>query len=137
MLKNMTGENQNTINRKVKEIFRALEFDKTYSKEQIMEWYLNYIYLGDNCYGVATAAQNYFGKELDELSLAECASLISITNNPSKYGPNSNLRVTDPDTGAVKTARDFNKERQELVLWKMWDLGMISEEEYRSAVADA
>lgn len=85
-----------------------------------MEWYLNYIYLGDNCYGVATAAQNYFGKELDELSLAECASLISITNNPSKYGPNSNLRVTDPDTGAVKTARDFNKERQELVLWKMW-----------------
>lgn len=78
------------------EIFRALEFDKTYSKEQIMEWYLNYIYLGDNCYGVATAAQNYFGKELDELSLAECASLISITNNPSKYGPNSNLRGYRP-----------------------------------------
>ncbi len=136
LIKNFTQYDDVTVKRKILEIFRALEFDKTYSKEQIMEWYLNYIYLGDNCYGVATAAQNYFGKELDELSLAECASLISITNNPSKYGPNSNLRVTDPDTGAVKTARDFNKERQELVLWKMWDLGMISEEEYRSAVAE-
>ena len=64
-----------------------MDFDKTYSKEQILEWYLNYIYLGEGCYGVATAAQNYFGKELSELDLAECASLISITNNPSAYNP--------------------------------------------------
>ena len=51
------------MKRKILEIFRALEFERNYSKEEILEWYLNYIYLGDNCYGVATAAQNYFGKD--------------------------------------------------------------------------
>ena len=61
MLKNMTGENQNTINRKVKEIFRALEFEKNNTKSQILELYLNMIYLGSGCGGVETAAEYYFG----------------------------------------------------------------------------
>ena len=82
LIKNATQYDDVTVKRKILEIFTALDFDKTYSKEQILEWYLNYIYLGEGCYGVATAAQNYFGKELSELDLAECASLISITNNP-------------------------------------------------------
>lgn len=101
-----------------------------------MEWYLNLIYLGGNCYGVATAAENYFGKDVSELSLAECASLISITNNPTLYGPNSNIRITNEETGEVTTGRERNKQRQELVLWKMLDLGMISQEEYDEAVAE-
>ena len=83
LLKNMTEDNDGTVNRKVREIFRALEFEKNYTKEQILELYLNTIYLGKGCYGVQTAAQFYFGKDVSELSVAECASLIAITNNPS------------------------------------------------------
>ena len=135
LIKNVTQYNDVTVKRKILEIFTALDFDSTYSKDQILEWYLNYIYLGDGCYGVATAAENYFGKDVSELTLAESASLISITNNPTIYGPNSTVRMTNED-GVVTTGRERNKQRQELVLWKMWDLGMISEAEYRSAVAE-
>ena len=87
MLKNLTEDNDGTVNRKVREIFRALEFEKNYTKEEILELYLNMIYLGKGCYGVQTAAQYYFGKDVSELTAAECACLISITNNPSLYGP--------------------------------------------------
>ena len=99
-----------------------MDFDKTYSKEQILEWYLNYIYLGEGCYGVATAAQNYFGKELSELDLAECASLISITNNPSAYNPYRYL--------------ENNQYRATLVLGKMLELGSINQSEYDEAMAE-
>ena len=92
------------------------------SKEQILEWYLNYIYLGEGCYGVATAAQNYFGKELSELDLAECASLISITNNPSAYNPYRYL--------------ENNQYRATLVLGKMLELGSINQSEYDEAMAE-
>ena len=136
LIKNATQYDDVTVKRKILEIFTALDFDATYSKDQIMEWYLNLIYLGDNCYGVATAAENYFGKDVSELSLAECASLISITNNPTLYGPNSSVRITNQETGEVTTGRERNKQRQELVLWKMLDLGMITQEEYDQAVAE-
>ena len=136
LIKNATQYDDVTVKRKILEIFTALDFDATYSKEQIMEWYLNLIYLGDNCYGVATAAENYFGKDVSELSLAECASLISITNNPTLYGPNSTVRITNEETGEVTTGRERNKQRQELVLWKMLDLGMITQAEYNEAVAE-
>ena len=135
LIKNFTGYDDVTVKRKIQEIFTALDFEKNYSKQQILEWYLNYIYLGDHCNGVATAAQNYFGKDLSELSLAECASIISITNNPTIYGPNSNVRMTNED-GEVTTGRERNKQRQELVLWTMWDQGIITEEEYQAAVAE-
>ena len=87
LLKNVTQYDDVTVKRKILEIFTALEFEKTHSKEEILEWYLNYIYLGERCNGVYTASLNYFGKELQDLTLAECASLISITNNPSIYNP--------------------------------------------------
>ena len=90
LIKNMTQYDDVTVKRKVLEIFTALEFEKNHSKEEILEWYLNYIYLGDSCNGVYTASLNYFGKELQDLSLAECASLIAITNNPSLYNPYRN-----------------------------------------------
>ena len=135
LIKNFTGYDDVTVKRKIQEIFTALDFEKNYSKEQILEWYLNYIYLGDTCSGVATAAGHYFGKDLSELSLAECASIISITNNPTIYGPNSNVRMTNED-GEVTTGRERNKQRQELVLWTMWDQGIITEEEYQAAVAE-
>ena len=78
---------------------------------------------------------NYFGKPVQELTLAECASLISITNNPTIYGPYSDAVFTNSETGEQKTARDKNKERQELVLWSMLDQGYITQEEYDEAVA--
>ena len=120
LLKNMTEDNDGTVNRKVREIFRALEFEKNYTKEQILELYLNTIAFGKGCYGVQTAAEFYFGKDVSELSVAECACLIGITNNPSMYGPMSTVVFTNAD-GTKVTAREKNKERQEMILDLMAD----------------
>ena len=87
LIKNLTHEDEVTVRRKLVEIFRALEFEKNYSKDDILEWYLNIIPLGQRCYGVQSASWAYFGKDVEELTLAECASLIGITNNPSLYNP--------------------------------------------------
>ena len=122
LIKNSTQYDDVTVKRKIWEIFTALDFDANYSKEQILEWYLNYIFLGENCYGVATAAENYFGKDLSELTLAECASLISITNNPSAYNPNRYL--------------ENNQYRARLVLGKMLELGYIDQGRYDEAMAE-
>ena len=121
VIRNMTQDNKPTVNRKVREIFRALEFEKHYTKTDILEMYLNLIYLGKSCYGVQTAAEYYFGKDLGELSVAECASLIAITNNPSLYGPMSNITITRED-GSTVTPRELNKERQERILDKMTEI---------------
>lgn len=118
MLKNVTGENENTINRKILEIFRALRFEENYTKQQILELYLNNIYLGQSCYGVQTGAEYYFGKDVSELTAAECASLIAITNNPSLYGPKYNITYTRKD-GTQVTPRELNKTRQGWILDKM------------------
>lgn len=119
MLKNFTGDNHPYINRKIREIVRALEFEKTTSKQQILEMYLNRVTFGQGCYGVQAAAQYYFGKDVSDLSVAECASIIAITNNPSMYGPMSTVVFTNPETGAKKTARELNKQRQELIIDRM------------------
>ncbi len=87
LIKNLTGEKEVTVRRKLVEIYRALEFEKTHTKKDIMEWYLNIIPLGENCKGRQSASRVYFGKDVKDLSLAECASLIGITNNPSRYDP--------------------------------------------------
>lgn len=125
VLKNMTKDNKPYINRKVREIFRALEFEKNYLKEDILELYLNTIYLGQGCYGVQTAAQFYFGKDVGDLDLAECASLIAITNNPSMYGPMYDITITRED-GTTTTPREANKKRQGWVLDKMCDPEVIN-----------
>ena len=119
-VKNDTGEDDVTVRRKVKEIFRALQYEKTHTKEQIMENYLNTIYLGENCYGVRSAARVYFGKEVSDLTAAECASLISITNNPSLYDP--------------YISQNNNRKRQLTVLQEMKNQGYLTDEEYREAV---
>lgn len=121
MLKNRTEDNKPYINRKVREIVRALEFEKNATKQQILEMYLNQIAFGKGCYGVQAAARYYFDKDVSELSVAECASIIAITNNPSKYGPMSTVVFTNPETGAKKTARELNKQRQELIIDRMAD----------------
>lgn len=143
MLKNMTEDNDGTVNRKVREIFRALEFEKNYTKQEILELYLNMIYLGKGCYGVQTAAQYYFGKDVSELTVSECASLIAITNNPSLYGPMYDVTYTN-DEGETTTPRELNKKRQLNILKKMSEVGMdgkaedghtpyLTQEEYEAA----
>jgi penicillin-binding protein 1A len=119
LIKNLTSDNEVTVRRKLTEIFRALEFEKNYSKQEILEWYLNTIYMGEQCYGVRSAAQVYFGKDVSELSLAECASLIGITNNPSIYDPYINP--------------DKNKERQVDILYVMLEQGYIDRDAYEAA----
>src|SRR5699024_858064 len=114
-----------TVKRKILEIFRALELARNYEKDEILEMYLNYIYLGENCYGVGTASLAYFGKPVSELDLAECASLIGITNNPSRYDP----YISD-------YTREQNKKRQETILYKMLELGYITQAEHDAAVAE-
>lgn len=142
LLKNMTGDDDPYVNRKVREIFRALEFEKNYTKQEILELYLNTIYLGKTCYGVQTAAEYYFGKDVSELSVAECASLIAITNNPSMYGPMYNITITRDD-GTTTTPRELNKERQERILDKMTEVvdpetgePFLTEEEAEAAKAE-
>ena len=121
LIKNLTGDNSVTVQRKVEEIFRAQQYERTNDKDTIMEWYLNTVYFGKLKYGVKSAAMYYFGKDLDELTVAESASLIAITNNPSLYNP-----YTRPQN---------NRKRQENVLWAMQDQGWITREEYEQALA--
>lgn len=127
VLKNMTEDNKPYVNRKVREIFRALEFEKNYTKEFILEQYLNDIYLGQGCYGVQTAAQFYFGKDAKDLDLAESACIIAITNNPSIYGPLYDVTYTRED-GTKVTPRELNKSRQELILDTMANEDVVNPE---------
>ena len=136
LLKNLTQENSVTVQRKVMEIFRACLFEKTYDKDYIMEYYLNTIYLGRGCYGVKSAAEEYFGKELQMLTPAECASLISITNNPSLFNPYSDNEFEYQDYGMTNGARR-NQIRQINTLWSMKEEGYLTEEEYQVALDQA
>lgn len=122
LVKNLTGDRDVTIKRKLLEICRALKLEQSYSKEEILEWYMNIIYFGWGQYGVGTAAEYYFGKEVSSLTLAEACCIVGITNNPSLYDP-----YIFPDN---------TKARQELVLDKMVELGYISPSACRMAKAE-
>ncbi len=122
LVKNVTGNRDVTVRRKLSEMYSALQMEKEYSKEEIMEWYLNVIALGENCEGVQSASQVYFGKDVSELDLAQCASLIGITNNPSIYDPYINP--------------EKNKERQEIILGEMLSQGYITQVQYDEAKAE-
>ena len=120
LIKNLTGESGRTINRKYNEILSALNMEKSYSKDEILEAYLNTIYLSHGCYGVKTASEVYFGKDIKDLNLAECATLAAITQYPGEYDPLWNPKK--------------NKFRQEYCLKSMYEQGVISKEEYEEAV---
>lgn len=120
LIKNITGDNQVRIQRKLQEIMRALYLNKTKDKTEILEIYLNTIYLSQGCYGVQAAAKTYFGKDVSELNLNECAALASITQAPTKWDP-----IQNPSN---------NKYRRDLVLGKMLELGKITYSEWQEAV---
>ncbi len=120
LIKNITGDNKRSPIRKVQEIVRALNLEKKMSKDEIIEMYMNTIYLGQGCHGVQTASNVYYSKDVSKLSLAECASIAGITQYPSKFDPLVNYEA--------------HKNKQELVLAKMLELGYISQEEHDAAV---
>ncbi len=129
LIKNNLHADDVTVQRKVLEIFRATELEKRYDKTQVMEHYLNIIFLGQRCNGVKAAAAEYFGKELEFLTPAECACLISITNNPSLYNP---YRTSLDKEG--KTGMEQNTIRRTNVLFEMRNQGYLTEEEYQAAL---
>ena len=133
LIKNSTDEKSVTVQRKVMEIFRAQFCEQKNTKDEIMEQYLNRIYLGRGCYGVKSAAAEYFGKELQSLTVAECASLISITNNPSLFNPYSESVYMYK--GEERDGAGRNRYRQMNVLSEMLDQGYLTQEEYDEAVA--
>ena len=131
LVKNATHEDEVRIQRKVAEIFRALNVEKDYSKEEILEKYLNIVYLGNNCYGVQAAANLYFDKDVSELNLVQCAALAAIVKNPSQYEPlYHNDDVLDENGDVV---RKGNTGRRNDVIYRMLELGKISEAEAEAA----
>lgn len=119
LIKNLTGENGRTVSRKFFEILNALSLEKNYSKTTIMEFYLNTVYLGNGCYGVKTAAETYFGKNVEDLNAAECAVIASITQAPGALDP-----LTNPEQ---------NAERQLYCLRCMYEQGSLTQKEYNEA----
>ena len=133
LIKNKTGKDSVTVQRKVQEFFSATLVEKNNDKKVIIEEYLNSIYMGQGCRGVKSAAAAYFGKELQMLTIAECASLISITNNPSLFDPYSEEVFTYE--GEERNGMQRNQYRQKLVLGEMLSQGYITQEEYDEAIA--
>lgn len=132
LIKNITGDDETDYMRKVREIFRAVALDNRYSKEEILEAYLNTIGLTGSVAGVEAGANRYFDKHAGDneniaegkepLTLAECASIAAITNAPTKYSP-----ITNPEDHLT---------RRNLILYQMWQQEYITEEQYNEAVAE-
>jgi len=123
-----TSADDVTVQRKVLEIFRAFAFEQTYDKEVVVEWYMNTVYFGHMCYGVESAAEYYFGKELQDLNTAELAALIGITNNPSMFDPFYAKEYKFE--GEVRDGAGRNDYRRKVVLTQMHEQGWLTEEEY-------
>lgn len=121
LIKNLTDEDDVTVVRKFNEILSALNLEKNYDKNEIIEAYLNTIFLSEGCYGVKTAAEKYFGKDVSDLNVAECACIAAITQYPSRYNP-----LRNPEK---------NRQRQLWILEQMLQQGYITEQEYNDAVA--
>lgn len=111
---------ERTVKRKLREALLAVEIEKTYTKEEILSFYLNQIYLGNGAYGVAAASKVYFGKEASQLTLPECALLAAMPKNPVGYNP-----FRHPET---------SKERRDLVIARMLELEWITPEEAKGAI---
>ncbi|MBQ3707645.1 MAG: transglycosylase domain-containing protein [Clostridia bacterium] len=130
LIKNVTGEDEVTIQRKVSEIFRAINLEKVKSKEEIFEAYCNIIYLGNNCTGVQAASNFYFGKDVSQLDLVECAALAAIVKNPSQYEPlyhDKDFEVTKADGTVIM--KEGNESRRWYILKEMMKNGYITEAE--------
>ena len=122
LVRDVTGDKEITIGRKLREIFRALELEKKYTKSDILESYLNRIGFGGTSYGIASASYRYFGKTPDQLTIAEAAILAGIVRSPTAWNPYADLKSC--------------KGRQTEVLKQMYDQGYISTKEYEDALVE-
>ena len=120
LVKNISGDNETTVSRKVKEILRSVNIEKNHSKNEIFELYLNIVPMSANIYGVGAASKIFFGKSPSDISIEEAATIVGITNAPSRFNP-----YTNPDACIEKRNR---------VLYAMKDSGYISKEDYEVAV---
>ncbi len=123
LVKNLTGESEVSIVRKVKEIFRALNFEKENSKDEIIEAYLNVVNFGCGCRGVQAASMLYFNKPIKDCSIAQCAAIAGITQNPTAYNP-----YLHPEN---------NQKRRETVISEMYNQGRITKDQYNEAMEES
>ncbi|NLO86263.1 MAG: PBP1A family penicillin-binding protein [Clostridiales bacterium] len=131
LIKNTVLSNELSYKRKIQEAYLAMQLETRYSKLQILEYYLNTIYMGENYYGVQVAAEGYFGKELSNLTLRECAMLAGLTNNPYYYNPRRNFYVRTSET------TDYEKltnDRTDYVLRCMYENQFITQQQYQEAL---
>ena len=131
LIKQTLLSSEQSYKRKLQEAYLAMELETRYTKQQILESYLNTIFLGGSYYGVKVAAYGYFGKELGELTLRECAMLAGMTRSPNYYNPRRNFYTKN--TEGSKTA-DITNNRTDYVLRQMRENGMITEQEYTAAL---
>ena len=122
VVKNITGNTDRSVERKLKEMWNSFRLERKMSKDQILELYLNTIYLSQGCNGVGAAAHMYFNKDASKLTLAESAAIVGITQYPTRYDP-----FLNPEN---------NKQKQETILAKMLELGYIDQDEYDKAVSE-
>lgn len=120
---------EKSYTRKIQEAYLAMKLEREFSKEQILEAYLNTINFEEGNYGVKAAAKDYFGKELDELTLKEMAVLAGLVQNPSAYNPRRNYHGS-------QDRRHITEARAELVLKAMLENGFITQEQYEEAKAE-
>ena len=115
LAKNLYFSQEKTMSRKAAEVFLALEIEQKYTKDEILELYVNSIYFGDGYYSVGEASEGYFGKPASEMNDYECTLLAGVPNAPSKYAPSKNLALAE--------------KRQQKVISRMEACGYITEEE--------
>lgn len=126
LVKNLTGDSSSTITRKIKEWVKAESIESFMSKDEILELYLNIIYVGPNIYGIESGSQYYFNKSVKDLTLEECAFLAGINNSPNSY---------NPFDSKINNTEKINK-RTKTVLSKMEKLKYINEKQYNEAIAN-
>ncbi len=131
LIKNTVLSSEQSYKRKIQEAYLAMQLETKYTKLQILEYYLNTIYLGENYYGVQVAAQGYFGKELNQLTLRECAMLAGLTNNPYYYNPRRNFYTRSSETTDYK---QLTNNRTDYVLRCMYENEFITQQQYQEAL---
>ena len=132
LIKNLTGDDEASPERKIREIFRAMQFEKKYSKDEILEAYLNYIGFGGPTNGIQLASLKYFGKNVSDLDIAEAACLAAIPKSPETLNPFAGYE--DENGEWINTGREANKDRQKNVLLHMYSNGVISYDQYKEAL---
>ncbi|MBQ8092385.1 MAG: PBP1A family penicillin-binding protein [Clostridia bacterium] len=131
LIKQTLLSSEQSYKRKIQEAYLAMQLETRYTKDQILESYLNTIFLGGNYYGVQVAAYGYFGKQLDQLTLRECAMLAGLTRSPNYYNPRANFYTRNKEGSQTP---DITNNRTDYVLRQMQDNGLITSQEYEAAL---